>query len=96
MFPTYREGDRLLVLYGARPREGRPHLVQPPPSAAGPRPLSIKRVERRTDEGWWVLSDSPDEGTDSRTFGPIPFRDMVAKILVRLPRPIERRRKRTE
>ncbi|MBC9956129.1 peptidase S24 [Yimella sp. cx-51] len=96
MFPTYRDGDRLLVLYGARPRAGRPHLVQPPPSATGARPLSIKRVEHRTDDGWWVLSDNPDEGTDSRIFGPIPYRDMVAKILVRIPRPIGRRRLRRE
>ena len=82
MLPTYREGDRVVVLYGASPRPGRVHLVQLP----GDRPLSIKRVERHTSHGWWVRSDNSDEGTDSRTLGAIPPTGMKARVLLRLPR----------
>ncbi|WP_275578226.1 S24 family peptidase [Yimella sp. NH-Cas1] len=94
MLPTYQDGDRLLVLYGARPRPGRVHLVQLPPSPAGPRPLAVKRVRGETPDGWWVESDNPAEGTDSRTVGAIPSCGMVAAVIGGRPlprRPLGRR-----
>ena len=42
MEPGLHEGDRLLVLYGARPRCGRLAIVRLPNDAAGaPRPLAV-------------------------------------------------------
>lgn len=87
MLPGLQEGDRVLVRYGASPAPGRVHLVRLPPGPHGPRPLAIKRLTRSVDGGWWVVSDNPAEGTDSRTVGPVPTCDVVAKIVVRLPRP---------
>ncbi len=48
MLPTLRDGDRLLVAYGMRPRAGRLVLCQLPPDADGcVRPLAVKRLVGR-------------------------------------------------
>jgi hypothetical protein len=89
MEPTLHEGDRLLVLYGARPRCGRLAVVRLPNDAAGiPRPLAVKRLTRRDPEGgdgWWVERDNPREGLDSWTVGAIPAAGIRARVLLRVP-----------
>ncbi len=92
MLPTYRDGDRLLVLYGARPRPGRAHLVQ----LGGGRPLAVKRVHHVTPDGWWVSSDNPAEGTDSRTVGAVPPERMIARVVGSRPLPRRSRRRSPE
>ena len=83
MLPTLREGDRLLVLHGARPRPGRTAVVRLPDGV-----LAVKRVTRRDPGGWWVERDNPAEGVDSWSVGAIPDRDVVARVLLRVwPRP---------
>jgi len=88
MLPTLRPGDRLLVRHGRRPR---------------PRDLVVARfvdgtvvvkraVERRTTRdgrpGWWLLSDHPEAGVDSRHRGVVPENDVIAVAVARLwPRP---------
>ena len=91
MEPTLRPGDRLLVRYGGRPRAGALALVRLPQ-----RPLSVKRLGHRTDEGWWVERDNPRQGTDSWTpgVGAVGPHDVVATVLVRIwPRPGPLRRR---
>lgn len=91
MEPTLHEGDRLLVLYGARPRRGTLALVRLPNDAAGaPRPLSVKRLTCRDPEGgdgWWVERDNPKEGLDSwaADIGAIPADCIRARVLLRVP-----------
>ena len=91
MEPGLHEGDRLLVLYGARPRCGRLAIVRLPNDATGaPRPLAVKRVTRRDPEGgdgWWVERDNPKEGLDSWTagVGAIPAAGIRARVLLRVP-----------
>jgi hypothetical protein len=88
MEPTLHEGDRLLVLYGGRPRPGRMALVRLPPGPDGPRPLSVKRVSGHAPDGhagWWVERDNPREGVDSWLVGAIPEADVLARVLCRLP-----------
>ena len=91
MEPGLHEGDRLLVLYGARPRCGRLAIVRLPNDATGaPHPLAVKRVTRRDPEGgdgWWVERDNPKEGLDSWTagVGAIPAAGMRARVLLRVP-----------
>jgi hypothetical protein len=91
MEPALHEGDRLLVLYGARPRCGKLAIVRLPNDKAGaPRPLAVKRVARRDPEGgdgWWVERDNPKEGLDSWAagVGAIPATDIRARVLLRLP-----------
>lgn len=86
MQPTLRDGDRVLVLWGVAARTGRLALVRLPDSPGGPRPVAVKRVTRRVDDGWWVERDNPAEGVDSWQVGAIPEADVLGLVLLRLPR----------
>ena len=88
MLPTLRPGDRLLVRYGARPRDGRVVVVR---YADGV--LAVKRAIERRAHGWWVRGDAGDDvapgAVDSRYWGEIPDQDVLAVALCRLwPRPV--------
>ena len=50
--------------------------------------LAVKRAVERRGPGWWLLSDNPDEGVDSRHRGPVPGDRVLAVALARVwPRP---------
>jgi hypothetical protein len=89
MEPALHEGDRLLVLYGARPRCGKLAIVRLPDDDSGcPRPLAVKRVFRPApdgSDGWWVERDNPWEGLDSWAVGAIPASFIRARVILRLP-----------
>lgn len=88
MTPTLDPGDRLLVSYR---RPVRPGSVVVARFADGT--LAVKRAaERRTTAagapGWWLLSDNPERGVDSRHRGPVPEPDVLAVVVGRVwPRP---------
>jgi hypothetical protein len=89
MEPALHEGDRMLVLYGARPRRRRMVLVRLPDGPDGPRPLAVKRIgwpDLGGADAWWVVSDNAREGVDSRVFGTIPSAQVLALVLCRIPR----------
>lgn len=94
MEPTLRPGDLVVVLHGAPVRPGRLIVCRLPDGPMGARPLGIKRaVGRRIDGGavaWWVRSDNPAQGTDSRTFGAVPAADVLAVGVARVPRWVTR------
>jgi type IV secretory pathway protease TraF len=51
--------------------------------------VAVKRAtERRTTAngrpGWWLLSDDPERGVDSRHRGPVPDEDVLAVVLIRI------------
>jgi phage repressor protein C with HTH and peptisase S24 domain len=84
MLPTLRAGDRLLVRYGAAVRPGDLVLARFPDGT-----LAVKRAteRRRTASGgtgWWLLSDNPDEGVDSRHRGPLADDRVIAVVRLRL------------
>ena len=89
MEPTLREGDLVLVLWGARARVGRLALVRLPRDEHGaPRPLSVKRVTGTDpqDPGrWWVERDNPHAGVDSWLVGSLPDEAVLARVLLRVP-----------
>jgi len=88
MEPALHEGDRVVVLYGVRPRPGRMAVVRLPDGERGPRPLAIKRVTGRApgEPGhWWVERDNAAEGIDSWHVGAIPTADVRAVVVARLP-----------
>jgi hypothetical protein len=88
MEPTLHEGDRVIVLYGVRPRPGRMAVVRLPDSDGGPRPLAVKRVTGPApgEPGqWWVERDNAAEGVDSWQVGAIPTADVKAVVIGRLP-----------
>ena len=79
MEPTLHAGDLLLVLHGGRPRSGGLLVVRLPEGI-----VAVKRAVGRGPGGWWVERDNPHEGVDSWSVGPIPERDVVARVLVRV------------
>ncbi|MDR7251223.1 signal peptidase I [Nocardioides sp. BE266] len=84
MLPTLREGDLLLVRYAARPRPGDLVVAR---FADGT--LTVKRAaeERRTrtgGAGWWLLSDNPGEGVDSRHRGVVPVDAVLGVVRLRV------------
>jgi phage repressor protein C with HTH and peptisase S24 domain len=79
MLPTLREGDRLLVQHGARPRQGALVVVRLPGG-----PIAVKRATLREPGGWWVDSDNPAEGVDSSKVGTIPDESVLAVVRCRL------------
>jgi phage repressor protein C with HTH and peptisase S24 domain len=79
MEPTLREGDLLLVLYGARPRLGSIVVARLPD-----RPVAVKRLTMRVDEGWWLERDNPTEGVDSWEVGAVADVDVLGRAMVRL------------
>jgi hypothetical protein len=88
MQPLLAPGDRLLVRYAAPVRPGSVVLAR---FADGT--LAVKRAtERRTTRtgapAWWLTSDNPVAGVDSRHRGPIADPDVLAVALLRVwPRP---------
>jgi phage repressor protein C with HTH and peptisase S24 domain len=84
MLPTLADGDRLLVSYAHEAHAGALVLAR---FADGT--LSVKRaVERRTtrtgEAGWWLLSDNPDEGVDSRHRGVVADSAVTAVVRLRV------------
>jgi len=83
MMPTLRPGDRLLVRYRREPRPGDVVVAR---FADGT--LTVKRATERRDRGWWLLSDNPAAGVDSRHRGPVRDGDVLGVVLFRMwPRP---------
>jgi phage repressor protein C with HTH and peptisase S24 domain len=88
MLPSLSDGDRLLVSYRRAVRPGSLVVAR---LADGT--VAVKRVARRRTTasgrpGWWVLSDNPEEGVDSRHRGPVPDEDVIAVTVARVwPRP---------
>ena len=83
MVPTYHDGDRLLVRYGAKVRAGDAVLARDPRM---PGRILVKRAARREPGGWWLLADNSYAPGDSRQFGAVPDDLVIARVLVRLRR----------
>lgn len=83
MRPTLAPGDRLLLRHGAQPRPGQVVVAR---FADGT--VAVKRAVEARDDGWWLLSDNPADGVDSRHRGAVPAEDVLGVALVRWwPRP---------
>jgi type IV secretory pathway protease TraF len=88
MLPTLEAGDRLLVRYAAPITPGRLVLARLPDGVLAVKRATERRVTGAGEPGWWLLSDNPDEGVDSRHRGAIPERDVVGVVVARVwPRP---------
>lgn len=88
MLPTLQPGDRLLVRYGATPVPASLVLAR---FADGT--LAVKRVAYAAEtvsggRGWFLLSDNPGEGVDSRHRGALGADAVLGVVRARLwPRP---------
>ncbi len=84
MRPTLRPGDRLLVAYGAPVRAG--HVVM---ARFVDGTLAVKRVDHAASTaagvaGWFLVSDNPEQGVDSRHRGPVPADAVLGVVRARL------------
>jgi type IV secretory pathway protease TraF len=93
MRPTLAPGDRLLVRYAAPVTAGRLVLARFPDGTLAVKRAAERRPTRTGEPGWWLLSDNPDEGVDSRHRGVFADRDVVGVVVARIwPRPGRGRR----
>lgn len=79
MEPTLQPGDRLVVLRWLPPRTGKLVAVSDPRDG---RPL-VKRVASLTRSSVLVTGDNPAASTDSGTFGGVPRRRVVGRVVYR-------------
>jgi phage repressor protein C with HTH and peptisase S24 domain len=88
MRPTLEPGDRLLVRYAAPVAPGRLVLARFPDGTLAVKRAVERREARNGEAGWWLLSDNPEHGVDSRHRGVIRDEDVVALVVARVwPRP---------
>jgi nickel-type superoxide dismutase maturation protease len=87
MAPTLRNGETHLAVTGVRLRSGHVVVIRHPER---PGLLTVKRLVRREDDGWWVEGDNAAESTDSRQFGLVDPGLVVARVVMRV-RPLRRR-----
>jgi len=89
MAPTLRDGDFVLVrrIAPGRVRRGDVVLARHPLRADAL--LIVKRVARRADGGWWLVSDNEFVTSDSREFGAVPDRLVLARAVLRLRDPLK-------
>jgi len=88
MMPTLSAGDRLLVRYDAPVRVGALVLARFPDGTLVVKRADGRRTTRTGEPAWWLLSDDPATGVDSRHRGPVADLDVVAVALARIwPRP---------
>ena len=84
MLPTLAEGDRVLVRYGARVRPGALVLARFPDGAVVVKRAAERRTTASGAAGWWLVSDNPGAGVDSRHRGPVRAEDLLAVVRGRI------------
>ena len=84
MEPTLRDGDRLLVSYAARPVVGDLVVARFVDGTVAVKRSAERRETRSGGPGWWLLSDNPVEGVDSRHRGPVADSAVLAVVRLRV------------
>ena len=88
MEPTLGDGDRLLVSYRRAVRPGDLVVARLADGTVAVKRATERRTTRDGSPAWWLLSDNPDEGVDSRHRGPVAEADVIAVTVARIwPRP---------
>jgi SOS-response transcriptional repressor LexA len=91
MRPALAPGDRLLVSYRRAPAPGDVVVARLPDGTLAVKRATERRTTRTGGAGWWLLSDDPAVGVDSRHRGVIPDADVLGVAVARLwPRPRRR------
>lgn len=80
MEPGLRDGDRLLVSYAAKVRAGDVVVARFADGTLAVKRAAESRTTRTGTSGWWLLSDNPDAGVDSRHRGVVPATDVLGVV----------------
>ena len=89
MAPGLLAGDWVVI---RRTRRVRPGQVVALCDPRDPQRVLVKRIQRATGSGWYVLGDNPRRSTDSREFGPVPSSCVLGRVLFRYHRQGDRSR----
>jgi type IV secretory pathway protease TraF len=84
MRPTLQPGDRLLLSYRRTPRAGDLVVARLPGGVVATKRASARRTTELGEPGWWLLSDNPAHGVDSRVHGAVPEADVLAVVVMRI------------
>jgi Peptidase S24-like len=84
MRPGLRPGDRLLVDYRRSTRPGDLVVARLADGTVAVKRAAERRTTRSGGPGWWLLSDDPDAGVDSRHRGVVPTEDVLAVVRFRV------------
>ncbi len=84
MEPTLRAGERLLVQHGAEVHAGELVVARFIDGTVVVKRASEARRTRTGEPGWWLLSDNPAEGVDSRHRGVVASADVLAVVRGRI------------
>ena len=84
MLPTLRDGDLLLVRYGSSPRPGDLVVARFVDGTVAVKRAAEGRRTRSGAAGWWLVSDNPGEGVDSRHRGPVAEEAVLGVVRLRV------------
>lgn len=88
MRPGLAPGDRLLVSYRRTPQPGDVVVARLPDGVVAVKRATERRTTRTGSPGWWLLSDDPEVGVDSRHRGAVADTEVMGVVLARVwPRP---------
>ena len=80
MRPRLRPGDRLFVDYRRGTRPGDLVVARFADGTVAVKRAVERRPTRTGGPGWWLLSDDPEVGVDSRHRGVVPEADVLAVV----------------
>ena len=82
MEPALANGDLVLVVRSRTYRPGQVLVVEHP---SRPSLLLVKRCIRLLDgDQLWIEGDNPQSSEDSRSFGPVPKKQVRGRVLMRI------------
>jgi hypothetical protein len=84
MRPLLRPGDRLVVRYGGLVRPGAIVVARLADGTVAVKRAAERCTTRGGSPGWWLLSDDPAVGVDSRHRGAVRDDDVLAVVLARV------------
>ncbi len=84
MEPALRAGDRLLVDYRRQPVAGAVVLARFPDGTMVVKRAAYRQATGSGEAGWFLLSDNPDQGVDSRHRGALPDGEVLAVVRCRV------------
>ncbi len=82
MHPTLQDGDHVLIRRQARAEPNEIVLCRHPYKKTV---RLIKRVESTDECGAFLVGDAPKKSTDSRSFGAVPWNQLVGVVTSKFP-----------